>query len=141
MKIKNLLFLLNNKFNKNRQDFLDILFFIEKNNLENYLNDVFIELWSSLKNNHEIVITPILMKLIYKMDKNDISIFIDNIFNHKKRNLIRFLKEKNIYYEEITFKSKKIKNYEYILNDINNTKKTYLLLTIHNFKKLLFSNF
>jgi len=97
---------------------LNILEFMKENNLTLSNDEIFLELWTSLYNKKEILITPnLLLFLSNGNEKNTVQI-LDHDFKYLKKCFLRFLRENNIEFEQINYQDSKCKNYDYILNDI-----------------------
>ncbi|CCU55640.1 N1R/p28-like protein [Choristoneura biennis entomopoxvirus] len=122
---------------------MDIFTFININDIKLSNDKIFLELWTSLNNKKEILITENILEFMG---------FIDNLtrgknthvsLRDKKRDFVNFLKENNIEYDHIDYKNDKIKLYKYIQNDLKESNphtihlKRWILIPVDNFKEAI----
>ncbi|CCU55821.1 N1R/p28-like protein [Choristoneura biennis entomopoxvirus] len=123
---------------------MDIFTFINNNNYDFKLGDWFKDIWYPLLEQKDILITNDILNFIH----NGITVSgtaDTEKYNKIKYNMIESLKQYGLNYTEIKYDCPIIKKYEYIQCDIKNitpnnlSRKTWILLTVRNFKKLILS--
>ncbi|CCU56344.1 N1R/p28-like protein [Mythimna separata entomopoxvirus 'L'] len=120
---------------------MDIFTFIENNNYEFKLGDWFIDIWYPLFNQKDILITNEILKFIHYSIGS--TIVDPKILKQHKGNLVVLLKKYNISYIKIKYDNQLALEYKYIQDDIKNissnniTQKTWILLSVRNFKSFI----
>lgn len=121
---------------------MDIYTFMTNNDLNFLLNEVFEELWFSLVNKKNILITPNLLNFIYQSSHNKKKHF-SVLFHEQKKNFLKCLDEKKIDYIELMHDDETLYEFEHIIKNIKKSEieesqiKKYIVLSITNFKKAL----
>lgn len=121
---------------------MDIYTFMTNNDLNFLLNEVFEELWFSLVNKKNILITPNLLNFIYHPSNNKKKNF-SVLFHEQKKNFLKFLDEKKIDYIELMYDDENLCEFEHIIKNIKKSQieesqiKKYIVLSITDFKKAL----
>ncbi|BAO49374.1 MTG-like gene family protein [Alphaentomopoxvirus acuprea] len=123
---------------------LNIFEFINKNNYELDLGQWFEEIWIPLFYKQDVLITNNILKFIHYGAQNPGGTTIppENT-SSIKRDLKKTLINNNIKYTEIKYNNELANQYEYIQNEIKNlsknnlVQKTWIILSVRNFKSLI----
>lgn len=125
------------------QPLLTIFSFMQNQNMILCDNENFYNLWTSLENKTEILITNNLLVFMGFLNKSDARENFTHVRNHNQHNYILYLKKNNILFKQINYEDKKAKNYSEIQNYIKRANphtlhsKRWLILSIDDFKESL----
>lgn len=129
------------KYKKNKNKLMNVYDFIKYKNYKLEYYNYFNEIWESLKDKKEILITKDLLDFIGYKNVNNIGLIYN--FNKNIKILIKLLNKYKIDYLYIDITHPKALLYPYIQNKIKNNDndsihfKKWLLLSINSFKELL----
>lgn len=138
---KEFLDFLNNDF---IEPIVNIYKFIEKKNFVMIDNNLFNELWFSIENDKDILITKTIINFIFsQIKKKEVDLSPLKLFYQRKKKFLSLLFKHNIPFETVNYENEKCKDYKYILDEIKNTDeknlhlKRYILMTKTNFKTFI----
>ncbi|CCU56320.1 N1R/p28-like protein [Mythimna separata entomopoxvirus 'L'] len=123
---------------------MNIFEFIKNNDYNIELGSWFKDIWYPLFEQKDVLITDDILVFIH-YGVSEVRKLTSEKLKDYKRNFIISLKQYELEYKEIKYDDPIVYKYEYIQNDIkkispnNLAKKTWILLTVRNFKKLILS--